>query len=332
MFSCIYCFNNPPEANPSTAHLFPDGMGGVSFSNNTVCKLCNELTNKAFEQIEIKNFSFFQSVWGIKNRRGRTIGVPADLEFQGKKVKVTLDENGVSKSPLVFVGSSAGNISFKIVGDYNVVREKKKEIDAKYDSINWKEVDFKTSGFPDLSIKIPSDLTRKTLRRLAAKVAYERWGQLRNAEYLNDQQYTEIRNFILTGTEDNPICGLLCDRHLLNTMLNFPIGNHAVMIIAHPKSAVIGAFVSFYGMFYFWVILSKCYKSISPFDDILIEDPQNKERHEPIFRSKIGNLLIHWDKIAKPYFDSPNNVNYQLVEFAKEKFNAASDEFYNLKK
>lgn len=83
MFTCIYCLKNEPDVTPSEAHIFPDAMGGVSSTPNTVCKDCNNEINRSFEQEEVEKFVLFQSIWGIKCRRGKVKGVRAVIEFQG---------------------------------------------------------------------------------------------------------------------------------------------------------------------------------------------------------------------------------------------------------
>jgi hypothetical protein len=71
MFTCIYCLRNEPNVIPSEAHIFPDAMGGVTSTKDTVCQDCNHKINRGFEQEEVSKFAFFQSIWGIKSRRGK---------------------------------------------------------------------------------------------------------------------------------------------------------------------------------------------------------------------------------------------------------------------
>jgi hypothetical protein len=275
MFTCIYCFKHKPEVIPTVAHIFPNAMGGISSSKKTVCKNCNTKTNKDFEQTEIDKFSFFLNIWGIKSRKGKIKKVRASVDFGERRFNVALGEFGLPLTPLVFVDKDEkGKKRYGIIGDVPMIKEKKEEIEAKNPDIKWVEKNLDDAPWPESVIEIASDLTRKTLRRLATKVAYERWGQLKNSDLLNDRQYNEIRNFILTGSETRIICGLLYDQRLLNGILNFPIGYHSVVIIANPNSRILGAFVSFFSLFYFWVILSTNYQALTPFDDALIEDPQ----------------------------------------------------------
>jgi hypothetical protein len=301
-------------------------MGGVTSTQNTVCEVCNSKTNQSFEQEEIKNFSFFQSVLGIKSRRGKVGGVPATVNFAGKCFITSLNERGLPKSPLVFTDHDQnGRKSYCIIAHKTKMKGKQKEIEDRIPNIRWLEQNLETIAPPEVVIEIPSDLNRKSLRRLAAKVAYERWGQLRNSDFLNDEQYENIVNFILAGSETKQICGLLCDKSLLNGMLKFHVGHHGVVIVAHPLSRVLGAFVTFYSLFYFWIILSENYPAISPFDDALIEYPQKQRTHEPVLRKKTGNLLVDWNQIMTPFLTDPISANNFSIIYAIEKFEKFMD-------
>jgi HNH endonuclease len=333
MFSCIYCLKSEPAVHPSEAHIFPNAMGGVSSSFETVCKECNNEINRSFEQEEVDKFSFFQSVWGIKNRRGKVKGVKATVEYEGKQFEVSLNERGLPKTPLIIVNEDAqGKKFYDILGPASLVEKKQKEIEMRIPTIEWREKDLRSIPPPESVIEIASDLKRISLRRLAAKVAYERWGQLRNSVLLNDKQFEKLRAFVLTGKEVNPCCGIIADRKILEGMLNFPAGYHGVFIFASPNSRILGSFVSFYGLFYFWVILSTEFQAFSVIDEALLEDPQSQTTLEPLLRAKPGNLLIHWNRIANPYVSEPDKTAFLALKYAHERFQEVSTRFYDSKK
>lgn len=331
-FTCIYCQKTEPDVSPSEAHIFPDAMGGITHTLDTVCKACNQKTTKEFEQSEIRKFSAFQSIWGIKSRRGRVEGVPATVKFQGKTFKRYLDENGLPKTPIIICEKDArGKKSYYIYGPPRIVDKKRKEIMAKNPSMIWNEADLTNSPRPELKFEFAQDIGRKSLRRLAAKVAYERWAQLRGSRTLIDAQYEDIRNFILTGAESHTLCGNLCDLNLLNGMLNFPLRHHAAVIIGHPRSSVLGSFVTFYGLFHFWVILSKCFQAVGAFDDILIEDIQGKKTNVPLIRPNTGDLLVNWNRIAKPFLSNPEYTISLSAKYAHDKFRKFEEKLWNVK-
>ncbi len=314
---------------PSEAHIFPDAMGGVTSTTDTICKKCNHKINQAFEQKEVSKFAFFQSIWRIKSRRGKVQGVSATVEYEDKRFKVSLDERGLPKTPLIFhKRDNAGKKHFNIIGPELLVLKKQKEIEKKEPSIKWEEKDLSKVPPPESVIEIASDIARKPLRRLAAKVAYERWGQLRGPIVLNDSKYDAIRDFIISSTESNVLCGILSDLRLLNGMLNFSAGHHGVVILAHPRSRILGAFVTFYSLFYYWVILASNYQAIAAIDEALIEDPQNHKSYVPLLRSNTGNLLVHWSEIIAPFLSDPKKVESSLMKYASTKFQEAAEEGY----
>jgi len=152
MFTCIYCFKNEPDVTPSEAHIFPDAMGGVSSTTDTVCKDCNNEINRLFEQEEVEKFAFFQSIWGIKSRRGKVKGVKAVIEFEGEKHNVSLDERGIPKRPLILVNKNEdGKKFYSILGPAPLVAKKEKEIERKEPQVKWGEKDLRNIPPPESS-------------------------------------------------------------------------------------------------------------------------------------------------------------------------------------
>jgi hypothetical protein len=325
MFSCIYCFQSEPTVKPSETHVFPDAMGGVSSSNNTVCGDCNTKTNRSFEQFEVEKFAFFQSIWGITNRRGNVAGVKATVTHGGKTTNVSLDERGIPKSPLVVKTTDAqGKNFYDVCGPEPLVHKKQQEIEKRIPDIHWTEKEITDAALPQSVIEIASDLGRSTLRRLAAKVAYERWGQLRDPGLLNDRQFEELRSFIMAGEEATRLCGIITDRKITDRMLRLPVGYHAVFIFAHPTSSVLGSFVVFYGLFFYWVILSRRFEALAVFDEALIEDPQHQTTYQPTLRNNTGGLLINWSEVARSYVSDPARTATEALKYAAGKFQSAS--------
>jgi len=332
MFTCIYCRESTPKVVPSEAHIFPDAMGGVTSTKDAVCVDCNGKIEKAFEEIEIRKFSFFRSIWGIRNRRGNIAGVPAVVDFANREFKVLLDETGQHRTAIVAVENCEdGNKIYNVVGPSAKVEEKRKEIDNRKSALQWREMDLTATSPPKSQVVFDTNLTRLTLRRLAAKVAFERWAQIRGSLVACDQQFDVIRGFIIEGNEQELCSGVLGDSRLLNDILRFPTGNHAVAILAHPRNRTLGAFVAFYSLFYFWVILSSKYQALAPFDDLLLENPQNEKVSNPILRSGVGNLFVNWQDIEKVYRSNPDKVVQSAKQHGFNKFQAAADTFYDSK-
>ncbi len=69
-FLCIYCLGDISAVTPSEAHVFPYVMGGTEATEDTVCLSCNNLINKRVEMPAFTSFLPFQSMFGIRGRRG----------------------------------------------------------------------------------------------------------------------------------------------------------------------------------------------------------------------------------------------------------------------
>jgi hypothetical protein len=330
MVICIYCHKSEPAIRPADAHIFPDAMGGVTFSKTTVCHACNGKTAKQFEEIEIRNFAFFRSILGIANRRRQVPTVDAIVKFNDEEFKVSLDQTGEPNRAIVSSRSAHDNKkTYSVFGPSAKAEAKREEIDMKHPSFQWKEMDLSAVSPPEAIVECPPDLTRLSLRRLAAKIAFERWAYIRGSELARDTEYDAIRNFVLTGEEIDVRCGVLTDRQLIDRVFGFPIGNHAVAIFGHPHTTILGAFVTFFGLFHFWIVLSRQYRALAAFDDLLFEDPQNRVARTPVFRSGVGHLLINWAFIEKTYQDNPDEAVRVATAHAVRKLKGAVDAFYD---
>lgn len=328
MFICIYCQKNASEVRPSDAHLFPMAMGGVTFSNNTVCKGCNGLVNREVEMPAINSFALFQSIWGIKGRRSQGKRVPAVARFGEDERRTYLNEAGEPASEIVFESSNDGKKAFRVFGPPEKSKRTRERISSKRPNIQWTEIAPRSDQPLQIVVPFGEELRRPTIRRLAAKIAFERFAQIRSSEFVQDKEYERIRDFILTGREA-ACCGVVGDLGLLNGILAFfDLPQHAVVVIGYPGSRVLGAFVAIYGLFYFWVLLSTAYSALWPFDDVLIEDPQSGVVQSPVLRVGIGNLVVPWLEIAAQNVSDPDGVVMVAIRYANEKFHSAADKFY----
>lgn len=328
-FVCLYCGKATPAAISSKAHIFPEAMGGVSFTADVVCKECNNAINREVENPVIEKLSFFQSIWGIRGKRSKVRLVPATLKFGGLEGQMSLDENGQPTRALVVKDASKpGTKKYSVVGPADKVEEKKSEIETKFPDVQWVEREMDMSCPPESMVTIELDLTGDKFRRLAAKVSLERFSQIRPIEILRGQEFDHVREFILDGKEIYLCCGLLSDLRLLEGPLNFPIPNHGVVIIAHPHDRILGAFVSLYGLFSYWVLLSKSYTALMPMDDLLLEHPQQKTADNPVLRQGIGSLRVKWAELIAMYEGKEKESIKVVSRYVTDKMKSAIDEFY----
>ena len=123
---------------------------------------------------------------------------------------------------------AAGNKTYFIMGPAKNVEAKRQEIAKKFPNLKWKEHDLRSTAPPESLVEFEMDLGAIYLRRLATKIAFERFAQLRSGAFVADGDFDPVREFILNGKEQQLCCGVLSDSHLLEGSLNFPLPNHAI--------------------------------------------------------------------------------------------------------
>ncbi|MBX3369803.1 MAG: hypothetical protein KF793_05370 [Nitrospira sp.] len=321
-FTCIYCSCSESEQRPSDAHIFPYALGGVLSTTETVCLKCNQHINQYVENPILRSFAFFRSVWGIRGRFRDVVRVRAKLSFAGMTKDVWLDEHGEIDSVIIHkTEDEGGKISYSLFGPPEKVEAKKLEMSTQNPSIRWIDRDLHGIAPPESVAEFSIDLGGLPLRRLASKVAFERFAQLRFPVLSAD--FNEIRRFILHGDTDGKCCGILIDERLLFGSFNFQPPSHAVVLIAHPKDTVLGAVVSFFGLFYYWVVLSKNYRALAALDDLLIEDPQKRESDRPLLRGQTGKVRLSWPQVMEAYCNNPADTVTAASRYATRKFKEA---------
>lgn len=325
---CIYCRNELAGSNPpSVSHCFPDAIGGLSYTTNTVCVTCNNQINSQVENPVIRSLAFFQNIWRIESRRGKVPRLRAVLRIAGLEGDVVLDETGTPVGPMVLKSDKkSSSKSFSVIGRGDQVEEKRLEIERKYPSVQWTELPLGNTA--ESEVRIELNLCGDKFRRLAAKVAFERLSQIRASEIFLGQEFDDIRRFIRDGEGASLCCGLVSDLQLLNGSLNFPLPNHGVAIIGHPQDPILGAFVTFYGLFPYWVVLSTRYTSLMPFDDLLLEHPQRRVEEHPVLRQNLGSVRVNWSQMIEKYKAGKQESVRIVRDYAIEKFRSALDEYY----
>lgn len=266
-FRCIYCGLAPPDVEPSEAHIFPHVIGGSAFTNDTVCTGCNGLINHNVENPSLSAFDFFQSYFGITGRRGRIRPVRGTVSVEGREVPVYIDSEGKAGHPIVLEDTTLeGRKTYTVVGERERVEAAKREIAEKYPGLAWSDGEpFREMIFIEIE-----DLSRPHLRRLAAKVAFEHFASMFGAEAALGSEFEEVRKFVEEGTEaTEPIVGVLSDEAHLTGPLDYPVLTHASFLIGNPEDRTLGGFVAFFGVFYYWVILSRSYQADGAFNRLL---------------------------------------------------------------
>jgi hypothetical protein len=328
-FVCIYCKCSPPAAEPSIAHVFPAVLGGSEVSKDTVCRACNHDVNRRVEMPALQTVLAFQSLFGIRGSRNKIRRVRGTAKLADVTATVYLNDHGhLTDAVVIPQVSPDGKKHYSIFGPGDLVEVEMKKIEASIPDVRWEERPVPEPAV--VEVEFASSDSIELLRRLAAKVAFERFAQIRTAERAADSDFNAVRSFILDGTYVNHHCaGAVVDRGLLDGLFRkFEPPSHAVYVTAHPRDNILGAFVVFYGLFYFWVILSRHFLALGPIDDLLLEDPQARQAENPLLRGSLGSVRFQWGRIMAPYLSNPIEANKQAGKRAIAKLRTAADAFY----
>lgn len=327
MFSiCIYCKRSFPDVAPSDAHIFPYALGGTESSKEIVCEHCNGRVNLDVETPALGHFRVFRGMLGVEGRRGGVPGVPARIRVEGREARTVLGPDGMPTSPVVHVETDdQGKKSYSVYGPSEMIKTIVEGITRKRPGVKW------TQDKYDVAVETLAEgpsLEDPILRRLAAKVAFDRFAQLRTATIAADWEFDGVRDFILTGAEAQPCCGVTADPLLLEKSFNFPVPAHAVAVVFHQADPILGGFVMFFGLFLFWVILSRRYRALGSMDDLLVEWPQIREAERPLLRSGLGAIRVPWGNYISEYVRDPLAVIRAANQASRLKFQAAVDAAY----
>jgi hypothetical protein len=326
MFHCIYCKKSLPDVEPSEAHIFPDALGGTESTEDTVCRVCNGRINSDVEIPVVPFFSVFRSLHGVEGRRGMP-GVPTMVRVEGHEASATLGPDGRPKGPIVRAETnSEGKKVFFVYGTDEMMREVVASIAKSHPDIKWSTEKYEVP----IELVIDGPPLGDPLRRLAAKVASERLAQIRGAVIAVASEFDNIREFIPTGTEEQPCCGVTGDLVLWNrsSFGTIPVPAHAVVVVFHRADPIVGAFVMFFGIFLYWVILSRRYQALGSVDDLLVEWPHVRETTRPLLRSSVGAIRVPWSRYISEYTRDPRGAVEGALQIAQQRFQKAVDAAY----
>jgi hypothetical protein len=251
-------------------------------------------------------------------------GVPATVRVEGHEASVTLGPDGRPKGPIVRAETnSEGRKVFFVYGTDEMMRDVVASIARSHPHIKWSTEKYEIP----IELVIDGPPLGDPLRKLAAKVAFERLAQIRGAVIAVASEFDNIREFILTGAEGQPCCGVTADPVLWNrsSFGTIPVPAHAVVVVFHRADPIVGAFVMFFGMFLYWVILSRRYQALGSVDDLLVEWPHVREATRPLLRSGVGAIRVPWSRYVSEYTSDPSGVVRAALQVAQKRFQKAVD-------
>jgi hypothetical protein len=306
----------------SEAHIFPHALGGSAFTRDTICTSCNGRVNRTVEEPSLSAFDFFRSFFGIESRRGRVRPVRGTVTVEGREAVAHLDERGEPKHSIVIRGTTPdGRETLTVIGPQHLVEDAYRKASARRPPPS----SIEEGEFHDIVFIEIEDLARRELRRLAAKVAFEHFAAEFGSAAATTSEFDELRDFILDGTEPSAaVVGLLFEQSHLGGPMAFSVLTHAAYLVAHPDESVLGCFVVFFGVFYYWVILSKEHKAPSPRNHLLVEYPSDRSHHRTSAASSTG-VRVNWNLVIDAYLKDPAGAVLEAKRKAAAKFQAFVD-------
>jgi hypothetical protein len=152
-------------------------MGGSGATDETVCKGCNGLINRRVETPALPSFLPFQSLFGIRGRRNDIRRVPGTITVDGETGHVSLNDRGeITAAVVIPIKSADGKPNYLLFGPKDLVEAKMRTLTARNPALKWEESGPEADR-AQVFVEVDPHLSRLHLRRLAAKVAFERWAQ-----------------------------------------------------------------------------------------------------------------------------------------------------------
>ncbi len=300
-FTCIYCHQGSAQVTPSEAHVFPYALGGSASSKATVCRQCNNHVNQDVEipVLALPVFPPLLSLFGTSGRRGRIRGVRAAVKIGDHEVSTFLNEQGVPPDVIVVRPTDeSGKAGYFLYGPEKKLEAKRQELTKRHPGLQWADAPGEISA--EVFVPYEVDLREPLLRRLATKVAFERFAMLRSGALVAGREFDEARAFVWTGAEPELCCGVVGNERYLGGAFNIPLSWHAVSLIAHPADDIMGGIVTFFGLFCYWVVLSRRYTALDAWDDCMLENPQRRMTEYPRLHADLRNRMP-WGLLIGPY-------------------------------
>ena len=284
--TCIYCKNPFNTTQPSKSDIIPDFLGDGLILENAVCKLCNNEINSKVELPLRDYFQFLRAGLDLQGRRGKPLNliVDAEIESLDKRMRVNFDQiKGRGIPPFKFIGED-GREFYAVIGEKFYIEERKNEISSKKANIRWQEANEK--GEVSFTVRaLPIEVMYGELgKRLAAKIAFERFCQKKSTLLVHDAIYNDIRNYVRYGKETRLISTLIYNEKIMMKNMDFPFPNHSIILTYDlARNRVVGV-VSLFGLYYYLVLIALYLPVRAAWDNCVTVDPQESTEYELVIR------------------------------------------------
>jgi hypothetical protein len=311
VFTCIYCGDQVDKERASLSHIIPDSLGGPIVLRNAVCRKCNAEIAKQVEDPFKGSWAWLIWMLGVRSRRQKLPTFKAAMNLMEQEREFTVRSHSrAPEIPPIFTKDPQGKEMVSLVGPTDYVSRKMAEYQNKYQNVVWTEQP--ADELKKKHIVFPIDvesLSALFTHRLAAKIAFEYWGLMRDPTTLLDNEYDDIRKLIRWGTTGaGQLCGLIADENLISRNLNISFPNHAICIVVHPSERKLGAVIVVFGLFYYWVELTSRYPISISLSELTVVSPIAKIAREAVLVGSARMPRLPWEKFKRPDLNRVQNA------------------------
>ncbi len=317
MDKCIYCFT---DKKLTKSHVIPEGLGSNLKLLKAVCLNCNSEHGRTFEAQVCKDLSFYRMLLQLESK-GKVAKTEAEMNILGHKITVSVGKKGLPQNvkPIIEEGLSR---------KFLVSAESPNKLKQKMKAFIKGGYEFDEDKMTETSVQLvfkgeQTKIDSLNFLRLAAKIAFEKFCMFRGTQAY-DSEFNHIRSFIKEGKYGPEfVVNLIYENTLMNQVIGLPFPLHSILSYGSGKE--IGAIVTIFGLFNYFVLLSSNACVIQDWDEYMIIHPQTKKDTLPLLTGKHSISTVH-NLIAKSLKDK--NSGQKAKEFARQKFTRSIQDYF----
>jgi hypothetical protein len=265
-YQCIHCLSPLKPGEGSKEHILSAALGSdLTLEKTCVHKECNSTFGHNIEAVFLNKLELFRWAYGIKNAEGdppKPIVRESDGDIlRGRQVK--LGEAAPVFPDALKLRETKAYKDFRVF-EPDKFEILKKRMAEKYPGGHW-EPGPNIKGGVTLEYEEPfSFLNLEETYRCVAKYALNYYASVAGPDSTASKNFDRIRAYIFKNNWNEPYKAskLIFSQEFLSNLPCLP-PNHSILLIADPRTHLVTAIVSLFGLFSFSVVLSDKYSGLS---------------------------------------------------------------------
>lgn len=311
MARCIVCGCELNDSNSTEEHILLNAIGGHLKSKELLCKQHNSVFGKECDAELANQLQVLSSNFQVQRQRGKNPAIEGTTA-SGERYRIEDGINPVKVKPTVEIDDIEGGKSIHIEArNEKELRQILKGIKAKYPKLNIDIEDVVAKGtrvskrldeHVNFHLTIGGELAFRSIAKTAVEYYVLKTGDVDTVSHLipylkGDEEKNVVRIFMT----QEPVCrlepGEVC---------------HLIHLESNIKDRLLYAYVEFYSVFSFLVLLSNCYNGSEVNETYCFELNQVKELKKDI---KLGLTKIDINMTHKP-----DTLDWAVVEMRSNRF------------